>query len=90
MQQEDMPPCSVYFKVLGRWASTLTTQDIKRQTGSTNWDVKRQTKKSENPGRWVSVQFVRHEGFGRFRFQMAFWNDKFLRFQLKENLILGC
>ena len=64
MQQEDMPPCSVYFKVLGRWESASATQDVKRQIGSTNQDVKRQTDKSENPGRWVSVRFVGHEGFG--------------------------
>ena len=39
---------------------------------------------------WVSIWFVGHEGFHRFRFQMTFWNDKFLRFWLRENLIFGC
>ena len=41
-------------------------------TSSTNRDVKRKTDKSENRGRWVSVEFFGREGFGRFKFEITF------------------
>ena len=38
----------------------------------------------------ASVGFVGREGFGQFRFEITFWNGKFLRFRLRENLTFGC